>query len=103
MFRLTIASADSRNTDIIDDNITPKQALENAGINYTRATVILDGCTMTPEKMNKSSVISASWVMQPSPFALSSITQAMARRTDSSTTHKDEVRMDLVFLYRDVV
>ena len=54
MFRLTIASADSRNTDIVDDNITPKQALENAGINYTRATVILDGCTMTPEKMNKS-------------------------------------------------
>ena len=54
MFSLTIASADSRNPDIVDDNITPKQALENAGINYTRATVILDGCTMTPEKMNKS-------------------------------------------------
>ena len=54
MFRLTIASADSRNTDIVDDNITPKQAHENAGITYTRATVTLDGGPMTPEKMNKS-------------------------------------------------
>lgn len=54
MIRLTIASTDSRSTDIIDEALTPKQALENANINYTRATVILDGCAMTPEKMNKS-------------------------------------------------
>ena len=54
MIRLTIASTDNRNTDIIDEALTPKQALANANINYTRATVILDGCTMTPEKMNKS-------------------------------------------------
>ena len=54
MIRLTIASADSRTTDIIDDSITPKAALEAAGINYTRATVIIDGCPMTPAKMNQS-------------------------------------------------
>lgn len=54
MVRITIALPDSRKTEIVESTKSVKEILTDAGANFSRATVILDGCTMTPETMNKS-------------------------------------------------
>ena len=43
MIQLKIGTNTKRNTVVVDANITPKQALENADIDYSMATVHLDG------------------------------------------------------------
>lgn len=53
MIRVTIALPDDRSTEIMDDSLSVKEILNHKNANFSRATVILDGCTLTPEAMNK--------------------------------------------------
>lgn len=52
MIQLKIGTNTKRNTIVVDANITPKQALENADIDYSMATVHLDGAALTANEMN---------------------------------------------------
>lgn len=50
--KLKIGTNTKRETVIVDDNITPKKALEQQCIEYGVATVSLDGCPLDVKQMN---------------------------------------------------
>lgn len=54
MVQLKIGTNTKRQTVVVPDTITPKQALENAGIDYSMATVHLDGAPLSTVEMNTS-------------------------------------------------
>ena len=54
MTKVTLAAPDSRKTVIISDETTVKEILDSNSINYSRASVILDGTILTPDNLRKS-------------------------------------------------
>ena len=54
MVQLKIGTNTKRQTVVVPDTITPKQALEDAGIDYSMATVHLDGAPLSTVEMNTS-------------------------------------------------
>lgn len=54
MFQLKIGNNVKRDTVVIDENTTLRQALEAQGINYGVGVTTLDGCPLKPGDMDKS-------------------------------------------------
>lgn len=54
MIRATIGNNVSRQNIIIDENTTLKAALEQAGVDYTRGSITLDGATVPAGGLNKT-------------------------------------------------
>lgn len=54
MIQLKIGNNMKRDTVLVDENTTLRQALENAGINYGVGVTTLDGCPLKPGDMDKS-------------------------------------------------
>ena len=54
MFQLTIGTTTSRTKVIVSEDTTPKQAMEDNDIDYSVATVHLDGAVVSTADMNKS-------------------------------------------------
>lgn len=53
MIKVTVSTVDERKTIITDETKTPKQVLDEAGINYTRATLMIDGIILDATTVNK--------------------------------------------------
>jgi len=54
MIKVTIGNNVKRTSEIIDENTTLRQALEDAEIDYARGSMNLDGCTLTPGDLDKT-------------------------------------------------
>ena len=48
MIKVTIGNNVKRTSEILDENTTLREALENAEIDYTRGIMNLDGSTLNP-------------------------------------------------------
>lgn len=48
MIKVTIGNNVKRSSEILDENTTLREALENAGIDYTIGMMNLDGSTLEP-------------------------------------------------------
>ena len=46
MIKVNISTIDERKSTIVDAGLTPKQILNQEGINYQRATLMLDGLVL---------------------------------------------------------
>lgn len=53
MIKVTVSTVDERKTIITDESKTPKQVLDEAGISYTRATLMIDGIILDATTVNK--------------------------------------------------
>lgn len=54
MIKVVIGNNVKRETVIIDENTTLRDALENTGIDYTRGTMHLDGASLNPGDLDKT-------------------------------------------------
>ena len=54
MIKVTMGNNVERTTEIIADNTTLRNALEDAGIDYTRGMMNLDGSTLNPGDLDKT-------------------------------------------------
>ena len=54
MIKVTIGNNVKRKTEILDENTTLRQALENAEIDYSRGTMNLDGSSLGPGDLDKT-------------------------------------------------
>ena len=54
MIKVTVGNNVKRITNIIDENTTLRQALEDSEIDYTRGTMNLDGSTLNPGDLDKT-------------------------------------------------
>ena len=54
MIKVTIGNNVKRKTEILDENTTLRQALEDAEIDYTRGTMNLDGSSLSPGDLDKT-------------------------------------------------
>ena len=54
MIRATVGNNVSRQNLIVDENTTLKAALEQAGVDYTRGSITLDGATVPAGGLNKT-------------------------------------------------
>ena len=52
--RMKIGTNTTRNNVVVDDAMSPKQALANEDIDFSGATVHLDGSALAPKEMNTS-------------------------------------------------
>lgn len=50
--QVKIGTNTKRETVMVNDDITPKKALEGQRIDYAKATVSLDGCPLSVKEMN---------------------------------------------------
>lgn len=54
MIQVTIANNLKRSTPIIDENMTIKAAMEQAGVDYTKGITSLDGSPLQPGDLNRT-------------------------------------------------
>ena len=54
MIKVTIGNNVKRSSEILDENTTLREALENAGIDYTIGMMNLDGSTLEPGDLDKT-------------------------------------------------
>jgi len=54
MIKVTIGNNVKRTSEILDERTTLREALECAGIDYTRGTMNLDGSTLNPGDLDKT-------------------------------------------------
>jgi hypothetical protein len=54
MIKVTIGNNVKRGDEILDRNTTLREALDNAGIDYTRGIMNLDGSTLNPGDLDKT-------------------------------------------------
>lgn len=54
MIKVTVGNNVSRQNIIIDENTTLKEVLEQAGVDYTRGSITLDGATVMAGGLNKT-------------------------------------------------
>ena len=54
MIKVTIGNNVKRTTNIIDENTTLRQALEDSEIDYSHGTLNLDGSTLSPGDLDKT-------------------------------------------------
>ena len=52
MIKVTMGNNVKRSSEILDENTTLREALENAGIDYTIGIMNLDGSTLEPGDMD---------------------------------------------------
>ena len=54
MTKVTLSTVDSRNSLIVEDSKTVKEILQDNGVNYATASVMIDGMTLTPDRLRQS-------------------------------------------------
>ena len=54
MIKVTIGNNVKRSSEILDENTTLREALENAGIDYTIGMMNLDGSTLEPGDLDRT-------------------------------------------------
>ena len=54
MIKVTIGNNVKRSSEILDENTTLREALEDAEIDYTRGVMNLDGSTLNPGDLDKT-------------------------------------------------
>ena len=54
MIKVTMGNNVKRSSEILDENTTLREALENAGIDYTTGMMNLDGSTLNPGDLDKT-------------------------------------------------
>jgi len=54
MIKVTMGNNVKRKDEILDENTTLRQALEEAGIDYNRGTMNLDGSPLCPGDLDKT-------------------------------------------------
>ena len=54
MIKVTVGNNVKRESVIIDENTTLRASLENAGIDYTRGAMHLDGSSLNPGDLDKT-------------------------------------------------
>ena len=54
MIKVTMGNNVKRKSEILDENTTLREALENAEIDYTTGIMNLDGSTLNPGDLDKS-------------------------------------------------
>lgn len=54
MISIKVGTNTQRTTVLVSEDTTPKQVFKDTGVDYSRATVHLDGGTLSTEQMNKS-------------------------------------------------
>ncbi len=54
MIKVTIGNNVKRKTEILDENTTLRQALEDAEIDYSRGAMNLDGSSLSPGDLDKT-------------------------------------------------
>ena len=54
MIKVTMGNNVKRSSEILDKNITLREALEDAGIDYTVGIMNLDGSTLNPGDLDKT-------------------------------------------------
>lgn len=54
IIKLRIGTNTKRTNVNVPDDFTPKKALEQEGVDYSTATVSLDGCPLSPKDMNST-------------------------------------------------
>lgn len=54
MIKVTVIANFKKETRIVPNTATPRQVLEEVGIDYTRAAVNMDGVTLYPADLDKS-------------------------------------------------
>ncbi|MCL2500731.1 MAG: hypothetical protein FWE90_10435 [Defluviitaleaceae bacterium] len=54
MIKVTMGNNVKRSDEILDRNTTLREALDNAGIDYTRGIMNLDGSTLNPGDLDKT-------------------------------------------------
>ncbi|MCL1859193.1 MAG: hypothetical protein FWF92_08160 [Oscillospiraceae bacterium] len=54
MIKVTIGNNVKRSSEILDENTTLREALENAGIDYTIGMMNLDGSTLEPGDLERT-------------------------------------------------
>ena len=54
MIKCVVGNNVKRETKIVNSTATPRQVLEEVGIDYTRGTVNLDGSTLGPGDLDKT-------------------------------------------------
>lgn len=54
MIKVCVGNNVKRDNVIVDSAATLRSVLENAGIDYTKGTMHLDGCALTPGDLDKT-------------------------------------------------
>ena len=54
MIKVTMGNNVKRSSEILDENTTLRDALEDAGIDYTAGVMNLDGSTLNPGDLDKT-------------------------------------------------
>ena len=54
MIKITVGNNVKRETVIVDENTTLRTVLEDAGIDYTRGAMHLDGSSLNPGDLDKT-------------------------------------------------
>ena len=54
MTKVTLSTVDSRNSLIVEDATSVQQILQDNGVNYATASVMIDGMTLTPDRLRQS-------------------------------------------------
>lgn len=54
MVKVTVGNNVKRETRIVDENVTLKSVLEEAGVDYSRGTMHIDGSTLGPGDLDKT-------------------------------------------------
>ena len=54
MIKITLGNNVKRKTEILDENTTLREALEDAEIEYTQGIMNLDGSTLSPGDLDKT-------------------------------------------------
>lgn len=54
MIKVVVGNNVKRETVIVDANTTLRKVLEDAGVDYSRGTTHLDGCTLNPGDLDKT-------------------------------------------------
>lgn len=54
MTKVTLSTVDTRKNVIVEDATTVQQILQDNGVNYATASVMIDGMTLTPNRLRQS-------------------------------------------------
>ena len=54
MIKVVVGTNLKRETKIVNSSVTPRQLLEEVGVDYTRGCVNMDGTTLTPGDLDKT-------------------------------------------------
>lgn len=54
MIKVTVGNNVKRDNQIVDPNVTLRKVLEDAGIDYTRGVMHLDGSSLNPGDLDKT-------------------------------------------------